>query len=267
MHDLDTGKTIETTERQALLSGLRACFYLPEDSFYGVLMVEKAGRRNLRDVLYSHLVKPIALGMDCVIKLESFAESSDWRRELNGKEAVRVSEILSVKSTADDGSTPDETVVEIGVKGHLVSRASNSVFGLIERRAEKRVEKAQATSKYASLSERERRSKIDKTVSFSVQDEAEIEALSDELSSLSKAEKDQALTDLLSGIIGDQRDDAEHKSWHVAVGEDGRAERTFAVDREAVPQFVYETQGVLSDAQLKTAWDAHADKVLHLLEP
>ena len=48
-YNVETEESIETTEKQAQLSGLRALFVIPEDSYYGLLFVERVGVRHLKE--------------------------------------------------------------------------------------------------------------------------------------------------------------------------------------------------------------------------
>lgn len=58
-YDIDTEESIETTERQAQLSGLRGLFVIPKDSYYGLLFVERVGIRHLKEVLTDVGVPPV----------------------------------------------------------------------------------------------------------------------------------------------------------------------------------------------------------------
>ncbi len=128
-----TGESEDKVEAAALLSGLRAMFVIPTQSYYGLLFVERVGGRHLKETVKEHVLDPLHYEHDVIIRVESFAESSDWQAELAGKQVVRVSELLNMRSSEQDASTPADTTVTITTSGGLVRRATAGVTGLIER--------------------------------------------------------------------------------------------------------------------------------------
>lgn len=263
-YHLDTGDTIETTERQALLSGLRAYFMIPKNSVFGLLFVERVGRRHLRNVLLEKAVTPSSIAADCIVRLEGFAESADWRRELSGKKAIRVTEVLHRTSSADDQTTMDDAIIRVTTEGAAVSAAGGAILDLVERRAAEREGSLRLARLLAPLLRAKRAAKEHHKVSFTAEDANELKELEEALDAARAGVADKDLASALGELIPVDRESVEHRRFDVAVGEE-RVERTFSVERDSIPQFVYETKPGLPDAVLKKAWAAHAERIFKLL--
>lgn len=263
-YDTETGDSIPTKETQALLSGLRAMFFLPKDSFYGLLFVEKIGRRHLKEVLWRTCVRPVGVDLSTVMRLEGYAEDTDWRTELSGKQALRISEVLVPKSSADDASTVDDTVITVAAEGSKIGKATNAIMSKILDRVIAHHEKVRQIGELSELAEGKRAAKGVVGDGFSVQDEAEYQAMLDALKNDPTSAADARLTKDLKKYVPVNRKKTEHKSFSVVLGDD-HAERTFAIERDAVPQFVYETGKRLDDTNLEALWRTRANSILQSL--
>lgn len=275
-YDLESGLSTDTSERTALLSGLRAYFLIPDDSYFGLLFVERIGARNLKDLLYRFIVRTAAVYAASVVRLEAFAEAEDWTRELRTKQALRVSELLYSTDGSEDASTPHDTTVKVITEGPALRRASGKIKDLIIRRINRRDEKLELLTQIAPLESRRRivDEKSGPTPSgrptyknaprsaFSVEDEAQYKSLLKLISEKEQNETvDGALTEELESVSPIDRQSFRTKRFEVAVGEE-RPERTFVVESDAMPQFVYETGTRLSDSELLELWKAHGERVL-----
>jgi hypothetical protein len=273
-YDTETGISVDTNERTALLSGLRGQIFLPENSYFGLLFVERIGLRNLRELLYSKVVKPSAHHTESVIRVEAFAESEDWKRELQTQQALRVSEILYSSEGGEDASTPQDTIVRVVTEGPGLRRASQGIKDLITARLFRRDMKLDALARIAPVESRRKivdtdhsenghtvYKKAPKSV-FTVQDEAEYQALVMELNELEKAEtSDDDLKGALENVSPVNREHLKTKRFEVGIGNE-RPEKTFVLEGDAMPQFVYETGARLGDRQLRNLWETHASGIL-----
>ncbi|WP_172801515.1 hypothetical protein [Arthrobacter sp. OY3WO11] len=97
---------------------------------------------------------------------------------------------------------------------------------------------------------------------FTVQDETEYQALVMELTALEQAEESDAnLTVALEAVSPVNREHLRTKRFEVGIGNE-RPERTFVLEGDAMPQFIYETGARLADVQLRNLWETHAAKIL-----
>jgi hypothetical protein len=257
-YNVETEESIETTEKQAQLSGLRALFVIPKDSYYGLLFVERVGVRHLKEVMANVAIRPAGQQSGVVTRIESFAEAKDWAAELAGKQALRMSELLEVTSTAQDASTPDDTTVRVITEGGLLKQASGKIKEKITERLEAREGRLDALARASDLARKRAATKD----AFTVQDEAELQALTESIAAMNKPlPVDEDLQGTLSGLVPVDRSMLKHKRFDVSLGTE-RAERTFVIESDAVPQFVYELGGRLTDAGLRDAWTAHAESIL-----
>jgi hypothetical protein len=254
-YDVETEESQETTEKQAQLSGLRALIAIPKDSYYGLLFVERIGVRHLKEVLSGVAIIAAARDVGVVPRIESFAELADWEGELAGKQAWRVSELLEVTSSADDASTPKDSIVHVSAQGGVVARQSAKIKSVLVNRIKQREERLDLLSRASDLA---RVRKADASA-FTVQDEAELKALTKSIADGDKV-TDEELSAVLTDLVPVSRDGLKHRRFDVAIGASG-PERTFVVESNAVPQFVYLLGGRLTDAGLRDAWVAHAEKI------
>jgi hypothetical protein len=258
-YDLDTAMSVETTERQALLSGLRAMFVVPRDSYLGLLFVERIGARHLKELLARTVLEAVTTSSGVLMRLEAYAEAEDWQRELAGSELIRVSELLHSSHGAEDRSSPEDKVVRVVTEGSAVRAAGGVVKELLATRFGARQERLRAQNDLALLAERRRARQAD----FTVQDEAEYQRLSEVLAAGARAGSvGEALQQALEGLVPVERSGLDHKRFDVAVAEDGASERSFVVESNAVPQFVYPLGGLLADGDLRDSWRAHAATIL-----
>lgn len=273
-YDTETGISVDTNERTALLSGLRSQIFIPENSYFGLLFVERIGVRNLKELLYATAMKPSSHYTESVIRVEAFAESEDWRRELQSQQALRVSEILYSAEGGQDDSTPQDTVVRVVTEGPGLRRASQGIKTLITDRLARRDKRLDALARIAPVENRrkivdEKNSEGGHTVYkqaprsiFTVQDEAEYQALVTELVGLEREEdSDSDLRAALETVSPVNREHLRTKRFEVGIGNE-RPEKTFVLEGDAMPQFVYETGARLQDFQLRNLWEAHASKIL-----
>lgn len=278
-YNVETGDTVPTTEVHALLSGLRAKFYVPTGSYYGLLFLERVGGRHLKSVLADMVLKSAALQLNAVVRVEAFAEAEDWRRELADQQVLRVSEILTSPDGTADASTPIDTTVRVTTTGLSVRRASDRIKEVIRNRLSRRDEKLKILQDIAPLEQKRRvvderkTSKQGKPVYknaprefFTLQDEDQYQRLKAELDQLEKsAQLDDDLMAELESSSPVNREGLETSRFDVALGTN-RPERTFVVERDSMPQFVYETQGRLDDDMLRNLWDTHATKIFKALD-
>ncbi len=129
----------------------------------------------------------------------------------------------------------------------------------IRRRVAARENRLDVLAQASALAERRRTASRD---AFTVQDEQELNRLTDEIAAMNKpAPVDDDLQQSISRVLPVDREHAQHKRFEVGLGTD-RAERTFTIESDAVPQFVYELGGRLVDAALRDSWTAHAETIL-----
>lgn len=261
-YDLDTALSTDTTERQALLSGLRVMFVLPKDSYYGLLFVERIGARHLRDLLAGTVLEAVTQASGVLVRLEAYAEAEDWQRELAGSDLLRVSELLHSADGSEDASTPQDRVVRIVTEGSAVRAAGRAVKDLLAARFGTRRERVGAQADIALLAERRRAREAD----FTVQDEAEYQRLTAMLAEGQRpGSVEEALQRTLTGLVPVDREGLDHKKFDVALGDGSSGERNFVVESNAVPQFVYVLGDLLPDAALRDAWRQHATTILRNL--
>lgn len=262
-YDLDTGASSTTTERQALLSGLRALFVLPEDSYYGLLMVERVGRRHLRELLNEVVLKPAATTTASVIRIEAYAQIADWRRELSDMQVLRVSETLVRRDSGHDASTTRDTLVTVSAEGGVVARASDRLKAVFEGRLGRRDERLEAMRETSVLGER-RRLAEDEGVAFA--DEGEYQEAVAAVQELNVPTTDDAeLSDIIADTVPLNREELEHRQFQASLGVE-RPQRNIIIERDSIPQFIYELgQGRLLDTPLRNTWIAHAERILAAL--
>ncbi|TFC49062.1 hypothetical protein E3O47_12410 [Cryobacterium sp. TMT2-17-1] len=140
MLDVESLESVEAGRTKALLSEFRASFYIPRDSYYGFLFVERIGGRHLKDLLYHLIAKKIGLRTSMGVRMEGFALTDDWRKELAGKQVLRVTEVLAPSDSAHDPSTVEDLTVRVSVEGAgLTTRDGDlkeRIFELLERKQE-----------------------------------------------------------------------------------------------------------------------------------
>lgn len=258
-YDLDTDQSTETTERQALLSGLRAMFFLPRDSYYGLLFVERVGRRHLRDLLNDFVIRPSSSVVGSTLRVESFAEISDWQRELAPLSVLRVSEMLVKSESGADPSTVDDTLVTISAEGGQLHKLSSGMKNLFASRIRRRDAQMEALSRSSELGERRRTAERD-GVAF--QDEEEYKQARDAVQALNVAsDHPDGLTAALDRVVPVDRSNYDHQRYEFALGEK-RVERNIIVERDTIPQFIYEMKGRPYDGGLRNTWTQHAATIL-----
>lgn len=277
--DTEEGTPRETSRTTALLSELRASFYIPEDAYFGFLFVERVGGRHLKDLIWKRVLKPIALETKMVMSVEAFALSDDWRKELAGKQVLRVSELLKQKDSGHDRSTREDIAVRVSAEGAGLSSRGDDlklrVFDIIDRRHKE----YRALAKIAPLEQRRtrlvERTRRDGTVvserkktpqnAFTVSDEAGWASLVAEIEALRSGPTGGELHDELQEILPVDRDEYESQRLEVSFGID-RPEKTFVVAGDRVPQLIYEVNGWLTDNEWQAAWDATSSQFLGTLD-
>ncbi len=258
-YDLDTDTSMETTERQALLSGLRAMFVVPLDSYYGLLFVERVGRRNLRDLLMDIAVRPSGSSAATVLRIEAFAEIQDWERELAQMQVLRISEILTKRDSGDDASTVEDTIIKVSAEGGTLRQISDGLKALFSGRIHRRDERLDTMQRTSELGERRRQAKAD-GVTF--QDEAEFQETLHKLQELNVAEdRDDSLFEVVDQVLAIDREQLDHQRFEVALGAE-LPQRTIVIEGDSIPQFVYELGGRLTDGALRNTWVDHAESIL-----
>jgi hypothetical protein len=278
--DVDSGTSNETGDNTALLSELRAALFVPEDSYFGFLFVERNGGRHLKDLIYERIIVPIAKRNGMIIRVEAFAETDDWKKELAGQQVLRVTEVLRKRDSAQDDSTVDDTIVKVSAEGLGLTRMSQGikdlVFNVLDRRQsryklERDIAPLEARRRVlATVTKRdgstvERMKDAPKSV-FTVADAQELDALVAELERMkSGAGTDHNLRDELEAALPVERSGLESRRLEVSLGEE-RAEKTFVLETDSVPQLVYELQKRLLDIELQRTWEAHAERFLASLD-
>lgn len=274
--DVDSGKSNETGDNTALLSELRAALFVPEDSYFGFLFVERNGGRHLKDLIYQRVIVPIAKRNKMVIRVEAFAETEDWKKELAGQQVLRVTEVLRKKDSAQDDSTVDDTLVRVSAEGSRLRSMSQNikeqVLSVLDRRHDRYVlessiaplearRKILGTVKKRDGSEVERMKNAPKSI-FTVADANELDSLIAELDSI-KSDNVTAgnVREELEAVLPVQRDGYESRRLEVGLGEE-RAEKTFVLEADSVPQLVYPLLKRLLDIELQRTWEAHAETFL-----
>lgn len=276
--DIESEESVETGLTTALLSELRASIYVPRDSYFGFLFVERVGGRHLKDLVQRLIVRPVALSTQMGIRVEAFALTDDWRRELAGKQVLRVTEMLEQRDSSHDPSTVDDLTVRVSAEGAgLSSRGEDlkaRIFDVLDRRhleyrklaeiapLEQR-RKYWGTTKKRNGTVVPTRKKAPRTA-FTVSDEAEWAALVAEIDAARSGAASDDLLGELQVLLPVNRDEYESRRVEVSFGSE-RPEKTFVVAGDRVPQLVYEFEGWLTDTQLREAWDATADQFLRTL--
>lgn len=225
------------------------------------LLVERISSRHLKEILVDAVLGATTATAGVLVRVESYAEAEDWERELTGTQLLRVSELLHTTDGSDDASTPRDKVVRVVTEGSAVRAMGGVVKSLITTRLEGRQARFELQADLSVLAERRRARRAD----FTVQDEAEYHRLSEVLAENQRpGSVDDALQETLSSLVPVDRDGLNHKRFDVALGEGGgdRGERTFVVESNAVPQFVYPLGGLLPDAALRELWQQHAAGIL-----
>jgi hypothetical protein len=260
-YDMETDESVETTEQHALLSGLRAMFVVPENSYYGLMFIERIGRRNLRQLLDDWIIKPTIHQLaESLIRVEGFAEADDWRAVLADKELLQVSEVLK-GGTLDDASTPNDRVVKVSISGGAVRSLTRPVRDMIVERAQRRTNRVELTVEASRIEDKRHVAGED---AFTVEDARRLEAITKALANIdSSSSTEESLADFLGQLSPVTAENGlNHKSYDVAVGE-RRPERVFSVERDSIPQFVYELAGRrLGNTELRKAWLGHAETIL-----
>jgi hypothetical protein len=260
-YDRDNNVSTDTTERIALLSGIRAMLALPVDSYLGLLFCEKVGTRHLKDLVREAGTQPAAAATGAHITLESFAELRDWQREIAPLTAIRISETLAVRDSGDDASTKKSTTVNVIAEGGLVERATERVKGIFLDRVGRRDERLEILKHSSQLGERRRQAEAD-GVAF--QEEAEYQADLRQLRALNVADEyEPELGSLVSQVVPIDRDAAEHKGFSVDLGPERGPSRNIAIEGNRIPLFKYELAARLSDGALRNTWTAHAERIFN----
>lgn len=254
-YDPTTGEGFEISPRSAMLGRMRAMLALPKDSYYGLLFAERQGNRNLKEIIRNQALYPNAIVNDTTIHIDNFAEYSDWQKLLKDQKALSLTEYLEIRDSTHDSSTAS-TPIKLIAEGPRINRITKGVLGAITARAKRNEEYFDTLSAAADLSEEKAR----KGKAFSVSDNEELAKQRAHLKTLRDSpelseEITRQLRDAIPIEIGEK---IEHKSYQVVTGEE-KPERTFNVDRNTMPQFVYETQGIFPDNKLLDLWVAHAE--------
>ncbi|MDA2893409.1 hypothetical protein PDG61_21015 [Mycolicibacterium sp. BiH015] len=264
-YDMDTGESVPTSERQALLSGLRAVIILPENSYYGLLFVERIGRRNLKQLLEKWVFEPAThMLRGSLVRLEAFAETSDWQLLLADKQVLQVSEFLK-SQPGDDASTAEEKTVKVTVTGTALRNLTDGIRTMVLDRVTRKNDRAELITEAARL-EAKRVATQQRAAgpdAFTIQDQEKLDAVAARLQELD-THADRSIAELIDSInpVGNPSDQGlMHSSYEVSLGT-RRPERVFSVERDSMPQFVYETSRRLSDSELWAAWVSHAETIL-----
>ncbi|OKH72905.1 hypothetical protein EB72_19805 [Mycobacterium sp. SWH-M1] len=258
-YDMDTDEFVETSERQALLSGLRACIFLPSDSYYGLLFVERIGRRNLKQLLQAWVFDIATYELrESIVRLEGFAEASDWQTLLASKQVLQVSELLKAMP-GDDASTAEDRTVKVIMTGGILRNLTENFREVVIDRVTRRNDRARLETESARLNAKHEA----KGDAFSVEDATHLEAVTDALAQLDahRSPSIAALIEQLNPIENASEQGLQHSNYDITVG-DRRPERVFSVERDSMPQFVYELNGRLTDSELWAAWVSHAEAIL-----
>lgn len=264
-YDMDTQESVPTGERQALLSGLRAMMILPSDSYYGILFVERIGRRHLKELIDNWVLKPSMFRLrESIIRLEGFAEASDWQLVLAEKQVLQVSELLK-SAPGDDASTAEDKTVKVTITGGTLRGLTERFKEMVIDRVTRRNDRAQLVTESARLEAKRLATEQREAANdaFTVEDKQRLELIAARLAELD-SHTDRSIADLindLNPVENAAEQGLEHSSYEVSVGT-RRPERVFSVERDSMPQFVYETGRRLSDSELWAAWVSHAETIL-----
>lgn len=277
-YDIDTGDEVETGLNTALLSELRAGFYIPEGSYFGFLFVERVGGRHLKDLIYKRIIMPVAKALDVAIRVEAYAETDDWRKELAGQQVLRVTEVLNMSATKEDASTLDEDLsVRVAAEGPVLSRMTGDVKDLLFDALDRRHAEYRLLAQVAPLESRrsiwgdvtrkgqkKKGWKAAPRAAFTVADSEELSAQLLELEALRGTSAPQELLEQLQALVPVDRSDLESKRLEVSFG-DTTPQKNFVVESDRLPQLVYPLQGRLTDIELQRLWEAQVEAFLERL--
>jgi len=274
-YDIDTGGVAETGVNTALLSELRAGLYIPEGSYFGFLFVERVGGRHLKDLIYQRVIMPIAKRLDVSIRVEAYAETDDWRKELSGQQVLRVTEVLNMQASQEDASTLDEDLsVRVATEGSVLSRMTGDVKALIFDALDRRHAEYRLLAQIAPLQSRRniwgdvsRKGETKQgwkkapRSAFTVADSEELTAQLLELDKLRGNGAPKELLEQLQNLVPVDRSDLESRRLEVAFG-DKAPQKNFVVESDRLPQLVYPLGGRLTDVELQRLWEAQAEAFL-----
>lgn len=275
-YDTETGTSVETNDKTALLSELRAALFVPEDSYFGFLFVERVGGRHLKDLVYTHMLAPISQQLNMPLRVEAFGEIEDWRLELAPQKVLRVTEVLKHSDSAQDASTVDDTVVKVTAEGSALRSMTDPIKDRVLDVLARRNRKYRLLADIAPYENRRRvwgqiggknpreGYKASPKKFFTVADHDELEALKLQLESLDETSESGALLDELQQVLPIDREDYKSQRVEVALGNE-QPEKTFVVESDSVPQLVYPLGGRLGDLQLQRTWEAQAERFLATL--
>ncbi|MDU0328511.1 hypothetical protein RWH43_17260 [Microbacterium sp. KSW2-21] len=274
-YDIDTGNEVETGLNTALLSELRGGFYIPEGSYFGFLFVERVGGRHLKDLIYKRVILPVAKALDVAIRVEAYAETDDWRKELAGQQVLRVTELLNMSATKEDASTLDEDLsVRVAAEGPVLSRMTGDVKDLLFDALDRRHAEYRLLAQVAPLESRrsiwgdvtrkgqqKKGWKAAPRAAFTVADSEELSAQLLELEALRGTSAPQELLEQLQALVPVDRSELESKRLEVSFG-DTIPQKNFVVESDRLPQLVYPLQGRLTDIELQRLWEAQVEAFL-----
>lgn len=274
-YDIDTEEEVETGINTALLSELRAGFYIPERSYFGFLFVERVGGRHLKDLIYQRVIMPIAKAFDVSIRVEAYAETDDWRKELSGQQVLRVTEVLNMSASKEDASTLDEDLsVRVATEGPVLSRMTGDVKDVIFDALDRRHAEYRLLAQIAPLQsrrniwgdvtrngEKKQGWKPAPRSAFTVADSEELTAQLLELDKLRGNGAPEELLEQLQQLVPVDRSELESRRLEVAFGEK-IPQKNFVVESDRLPQLVYPLGRRLTDVELQRLWEAQAEAFL-----
>lgn len=248
VYDRDTGRQTRRTERQPALNELRAFLILPEDAVVGLLFVEVQGNRHLKDVVDEYAILPISKATKMVINMGSWGEAADWRKDLDGKIPLRVTETLDRETNPGGASEVEPARARVVIEGRGMVAKAADVAAVVTNRAERRDEEYRRLYRAAILDP---------------ETDEERQALAD----VAEIRKAKPVVADVEAALGDympitSRQDFVHKTWTIGFGNDNKTDRTVILERGGLPQFRYETAAArLSDGDLLTLWRGHAEDI------
>jgi hypothetical protein len=270
--DDDAQQATDLTEAQSALSELRGMLVVPTGAHFGLLFVERVARRHMREIVKEHVLDPIGLENALLVRSAAFADGADWRRDLAGKQVLRVGQVLKRETTAETpADNPEEAFVDISVQGTALRSRTEALKDRFFRRADRQTERLQALIRaseaadqadaieHARIADQQIQRATSQRQAATVEEEREI---SEQLRALEDAERqDVGIGSELAGLIPAEFEGFDHKRWEISFGE-VRPERTFVLERDSMPQFLYELGGDrLPDSALRQAWRAHAERI------
>lgn len=260
--DMDIEQATELTEKQAALSELRGLLVVPSGAYFGLLFAERVARRHVKDILRDQALAPIELATGLLIRPAAFADGGDWRRDLEGKQALRVSQVLRARTSADSPADADDTILEVSVEGAAVRARTAALKERILRRADRKTEETRLLVGAARRAAEQ--TPAPQGRAFAVDDDQEIAARIRELEHDERS--DTSITEELEQAMPSEPEGFEHKRWEVQFGQ-ARPNRTFVMERGSMPQFFYEVGTErLRDRALKDLWVAHAERIYRDLD-